>query len=69
MPKLRVHELAKELGLSSKEVLAHLKKIGQEVKSHSSSVDEDVAARVRSDLGNGQAPAKTAPKKATSSEG
>ena len=64
MAKPRVHELAKELGLTSKEVLAHLEKIGAAVKSHSSSVDEETAARVRSDLGNGAAPAPTAePKK------
>ncbi|MBW3594503.1 MAG: translation initiation factor IF-2 N-terminal domain-containing protein, partial [Actinobacteria bacterium] len=55
MAKPRVHELAKELGLSSKEVLAHLEKIGAAVKSHASTVDEDTAAQVRSDLGNGSA--------------
>ncbi|HEX2057053.1 MAG TPA: translation initiation factor IF-2 [Actinomycetota bacterium] len=57
MAKPRVHEVAKELGLSSKEVLAHLEQIGQPAKSHSSSIDEDLAARVRSELGNGAAPA------------
>ena len=60
MAKPRVHEVAKELGLTSKEVLAHLEKIGEPVKSHSSTIDEQLAARVRSDLGNGAAPAKTA---------
>jgi translation initiation factor IF-2 len=63
MAKPRVHELAKELGLTSKEVLAHLEKIGQAVKSHSSTVDESVADQVRTDLANGAAPAKPAPKK------
>ena len=61
MAKPRVHELAKELGLTSKEVLAHLEKIGAAVKSHASTVDEATAAKVRSDLGNGSAPAE-APK-------
>ncbi|MDQ3941338.1 MAG: translation initiation factor IF-2 N-terminal domain-containing protein, partial [Actinomycetota bacterium] len=56
MAKPRVHELAKELGLTSKEVLAHLAKIGQEAKSHASTVEESVADRVRTDLGNGAAP-------------
>jgi len=56
LAKPRVHELAKELGLTSKEVLAHLEKIGAAAKSHASSVDEDTAAQVRSDLGNGSAP-------------
>ena len=63
MAKPRVHELAKELGLTSKEVLAHLEKIGAAVKSHSSTVDEDTAAKLRSELGNGSAP-KTAAKPA-----
>ncbi|HEY7874854.1 MAG TPA: translation initiation factor IF-2 [Actinomycetota bacterium] len=62
MAKTRVHEVAKELGLTSKEVLAHLEKIGSPVKSHSSSIEDAVAARVRSDLGNGAAaPAEAAP--------
>ncbi|HJR44117.1 MAG TPA: translation initiation factor IF-2 [Actinomycetota bacterium] len=58
MAKPRVHEVAKELGLTSKEVLAHLEKIGEPAKSHSSSIEETVADRVRSELGNGVAPAK-----------
>ncbi|HEX3326122.1 MAG TPA: translation initiation factor IF-2 [Actinomycetota bacterium] len=57
MAKPRVHEVAKELGLTSKEVLAHLEKIGEPAKSHASSVDEAVAERVRAELGNGSAPA------------
>ncbi|MFN2388703.1 MAG: translation initiation factor IF-2 [Actinomycetota bacterium] len=57
MAKQRVHEIAKTLGVTSKEVLAHLEKIGHPVKSHSSSLEDDVAARVQSELGNGAAPA------------
>ena len=65
MAKPRVHEVAKELGLTSKEVLAHLEKIGNPVKSHSSTIDEAVADRIRSELGNGAAaPPASAPKKA-----
>ncbi|MEA2507316.1 MAG: translation initiation factor [Actinomycetota bacterium] len=60
MAKPRVHEVAKELGLTSKEVLEHLEKIGEPAKSHSSSVDEAVAERLRAELGNGSAPAKAA---------
>jgi translation initiation factor IF-2 len=63
MAKPRVHEVAKDLGLSSKEVLAHLEKIGEPAKSHSSSIDEAVAERVRSELGNGAAGGGAAPKK------
>jgi translation initiation factor IF-2 len=36
----RVHEIAKELGLNSKEVIGRLKDAGVEVKSHSSSVED-----------------------------
>jgi translation initiation factor IF-2 len=51
MAKPRVHEVAKQVGLSSKEVLAHLEKIGQPAKSHSSTIDEELADRVRTELG------------------
>jgi translation initiation factor IF-2 len=46
----RVHEIAKERGLPPKDVLARLKEAGVDVKAASSSVDEQVAARI---LGNG----------------
>ncbi|AXB48043.1 translation initiation factor IF-2 [Amycolatopsis albispora] len=45
--KARVHELAKELGVTSKEVLAKLKEQGEFVKSASSTVEAPVARRVR----------------------
>jgi translation initiation factor IF-2 len=66
MTNPRVHEVAKELGLASKEVLAHLDTIGEGVKSHASTITEDVAARLRADLGKKKAPAKkTTVKKTT----
>src|SRR5437764_8801621 len=60
----RVHEIAKERGLATKDVLEQLKAAGVSVKSASSSVDEDAATRV---LGNGGAPA-SAPKPAAPSK-
>ena len=42
----RVHEIAKERGLSSKDLLARLRAAGVEVKAASSNVDEDVANKV-----------------------
>ncbi len=42
----RVHEIAKELGLNSKEVIGRLKDAGVEVKSHASSVEASVYERV-----------------------
>ena len=41
--KARVHELAKELGVTSKELLARLKEQGEFVKSASSTVEPPVA--------------------------
>ena len=44
MAKKRVHEIAKERGISSKEVIAKLQSAGFDVKAAASSVDErDIA--------------------------
>ena len=45
MSKKRLYEIAKELGKESKEVVARAKELGLDVKSHSSSVEEAVAAK------------------------
>ena len=47
MAKIRIHELAKELEKQSKDILSYLQEKGIEVKSASSSVEEDAAALVR----------------------
>ncbi|MFC5332415.1 translation initiation factor IF-2 N-terminal domain-containing protein, partial [Mycobacterium branderi] len=70
--KARVHELAKELGVTSKEVLARLSEQGEFVKSASSTVEAPVARRLRESFGGGKpaaektagngAPAKAAAK-------
>ncbi|ULP44120.1 translation initiation factor IF-2 [Mycobacterium lentiflavum] len=62
--KARVHELAKELGVTSKEVLARLNEQGEFVKSASSTVEAPVARRLRESFGGGKpsAGAKSAPK-------
>ncbi|QNJ95651.1 translation initiation factor IF-2 [Mycolicibacterium fluoranthenivorans] len=57
--KARVHELAKELGVTSKEVLARLSDQGEFVKSASSTVEAPVARRLRESFGGGK-PAKSA---------
>ena len=63
--KARVHELAKELGVTSKEVLARLNEQGEFVKSASSTVEAPVARRLRESFGGGKpAPQKTAAKAA-----
>ncbi|MFY2861494.1 translation initiation factor IF-2 [Mycobacterium sp. THU-M104] len=59
--KARVHELAKELGVTSKEVLARLSEQGEFVKSASSTVEAPVARRLRESFGGGKsAPGKSA---------
>ncbi|OBK83404.1 translation initiation factor IF-2 [Mycolicibacter sinensis] len=69
MAKARVHELAKELGVTSKEVLARLSEQGEFVKSASSTVEAPVARRLRESFGGGkpaaksEAPAPAAPAK------
>src|SRR5205807_9524115 len=45
MSKKRVHEIAKEHGVSSKELLEKLKAAGVEAKAAASSVDETVALK------------------------
>ncbi|MEV6213540.1 translation initiation factor IF-2 [Nocardia sp. NPDC051833] len=55
--KARVHELAKELGVTSKELLAKLKEQGEFVKSASSTVEAPVARRLRESLASKSAPA------------
>jgi translation initiation factor IF-2 len=53
MSKKRVHEIAKEHGLSSKELLEKLKAAGIDVKAAASSVEEDAALKALG--GGGQA--------------
>jgi len=59
--KARVHELAKELGVTSKDVLGKLNELGEFVKSASSTVEAPVARRLRESFP--AAPAKKAPAK------
>ncbi|TSD96106.1 translation initiation factor IF-2 [Skermania sp. ID1734] len=76
--KARVHELAKELGVTSKELLATLKEQGEFVKSASSTVEAPVARRLRESFGakaatangadGGGAATKPAPAKAAAAK-
>ncbi|WP_028583575.1 translation initiation factor IF-2 [Desulfogranum mediterraneum] len=47
MSRVRVYELAKEAGLKSKELADKLIAMGYPIKSHSSTVDDDMAADIR----------------------
>ena len=50
MAKKRVHELAKELGLENKDLIAHLERLGITVKSHASTLEDNEVERVKEDL-------------------
>ena len=51
-----MYEIAKELGKESKEVVARAKELGLDVKSHSSSVEEAVAAKIAASFKPAAAP-------------
>ena len=67
MTKLRVHELAKELGIENKELLDVLAKKKVEVKSHMSTLEDNVASEIRSEYSRKKA--GTAAKKETGTTG
>ena len=67
MAKVRVYELAKELGLESKELLAKLQEVGEFVRSASSTVEAPVLRKLMDkfpELKPSDAPEKPAAKKA-----
>jgi len=41
--RYRVYELARKLGMPSKELITHLKDLGEDVKSHMSTLDENIS--------------------------
>ena len=66
MAKIKVYELAKELGVQSKEVLEFLSGKNIEVKNHMSALEENDANVVRKGMAKGEQAAKPerdAPKK------
>ncbi|MCO6665599.1 translation initiation factor IF-2 [Cutibacterium avidum] len=68
MAKVRVYELAKELGLSSKQLLGKLNDMGEFVRSASSTIEAPVVRRLRDQIGSAEPtgdakPAKPAARK------
>ena len=47
MTKMRVHELAKELGMENKELIDLLHKKNVEVSNHMSSIEDNIADEIR----------------------
>ncbi len=50
MGKMKVHELAKELGIPSKDMVEKINELGIEVKSHLSTLEEDDVKKIKSKL-------------------
>lgn len=59
MTKIRVHELANELGLTSKTLLSYLQQAGEFVRSPSSTLERPVADRTRRAFGQPDPPPST----------
>ena len=67
MSRIRLYEIAKELGKESKEVVARAKELGLEVKSHSSSVEEEASQRIKASFATKEV-AKPLPEKKVNSQ-
>ena len=63
--KIKIHEIAKKLNLTSKEVLEIANKLNIEAKSHLSSVTEEEAGKIEKNLTNKEKSAKKEDKKET----
>ena len=63
MTKMRVHELAKELGVDNKDLMEALKKKDVEVKSHMSSLEDNVVADLKKEFGKSAGAEKAGEKK------
>ncbi|WP_457755599.1 translation initiation factor IF-2 [Thermodesulfatator indicus] len=50
MSKVRIYDLARELGIQAKDLYERIRKMGYDVKSHSSTLSEEEAAAVRQEL-------------------
>ena len=54
MAKIKIHEIAKEMGLTSKEIIEKANELGINVKSHLSAIEEDQAKMIKDKLKNMQ---------------
>ena len=55
MGKIKIHEIAKKLGVNSKDVLEKAQELGLDVKTHMSSVDESEAKKIEAKFSNSNA--------------
>ena len=69
MAKVRVYELAKELGMESKELLSILNDMGEFVRSASSTIEAPVVRRVSERVKSSAKPAESKPAAAKPASG
>ena len=67
MSKIKVHELAKKIGVTSKEIITEAEQLGIEVKSHMSTLEDDIVAKIEKKF-NKNANEKGKSEKATKEE-
>ena len=68
MGKIKIHEIAKKLNLTSKEVLEIAKKLNIDAKSHLSGVEEEQAEKIEKEALKGNKEKEEAPKKEAKKE-
>ncbi|TSE14530.1 hypothetical protein B1A87_022130, partial [Arthrobacter sp. KBS0703] len=61
MAKVRVHELAKELGITSKDAVTKLQELGEFVRSASSTIEAPVVRKLRNAFPDATASKSEAP--------
>ena len=59
MSKIKIHEIAKKMGVASKEVIAIANEIGINVTSHLSSVEEEQEKKILERFNKNKAPVNT----------
>src|SRR5215203_2818678 len=66
---MRVYEIAKEVGIPNKDLIAKIRALGLEVNNHMSSLDADDVARIKRSLEKEKAGEKPAPAQRMSTGG
>ena len=52
MDKMKIHELAKELNIVSKELVSIANELGANVKNHLSTIDEQMVEKIKNKIKN-----------------
>ena len=62
MPKIRVHELAKELNVTNKDIISKMGEYGKSISNHMSSLDDTDVSNLKKDLGKQESPPSPRPR-------